>query len=211
MRDDKSNGYEAVAEQFMRARTLSIGPGVVREWSGALPDGCTVFDLGCGSGVPISQTLADEGFPVWGIDASATMIAAFRERFPKAGAECGAVEDSNFFERKFDAIIAWGLLFLLPADVQAHVIGKAARALNTGGRFLFTAPELAHTWTDVMTKRPSVSLGRERYLELLDAEGLELVGERSDEGENHYYLTRKVDGRGTPRGTSRPMTVTSEL
>jgi hypothetical protein len=70
---------------------------------------------------------------------------------------------------------------------------------------------VAHTWTDVMTKRPSVSLGRERYLELLDAEGIELVGERSDEEENHYYLTRKVDGRGTPRGTSRPMTVTSEL
>jgi hypothetical protein len=42
-----------------------------------------------------------------------------------------------------------------------------------------------------MTKRPSVSLGRERYLELLDAAGIELVGERSDEGENHYYLTRK--------------------
>ena len=191
MRDDKSNGYEAVAEEFMRARTLSIGPGVVREWSGSLPGGCTVLDLGCGSGAPISQTLADEGFPVWGVDASATMIAAFRERFREASAECCAVEDSSFFERKFDAIIAWGLLFLLPADVQAHVIGKVARALTTGGRFLFTAPELALTWTDVMTKRQSVSLGRERYLELLHAEGLELVGERSDEGENHYYLTRK--------------------
>ena len=43
-----------------------------------------------------------------------------------------------------------------------------------------------------MTKRTSVSLGRERYLELLDAKGLELVGERSDERENHYYLTRKA-------------------
>ncbi len=191
MRDDRSNGYEAVAEEFMRARTPSIGPGVVREWSESLPGGCTVLDLGCGSGVPISQTLADEGFPVWGVDASATMIAAFRERIPEASAECCAVEDSNFFERKFDAIIAWGLLFLLPADAQAHVIGKVARALNTGGRFLFTAPELALTWTDVMTKRQSVSLGRQRYLEVLHAEGLELVGERSDEGKNHYYLTRK--------------------
>ena len=34
------------------------------------------------------------------------------------------MEDSNFFERKLDAIIAWGLLFLLPADVQAHVTEK---------------------------------------------------------------------------------------
>src|SRR4030095_2778727 len=40
---DKSNGYEAIAEHFSRARTVSIGPRVVRAWAKALPDVATEY------------------------------------------------------------------------------------------------------------------------------------------------------------------------
>lgn len=53
------------------------------------------------------------------------MIAASRERFPDAHVECPAVEDSTFFGRTFDGVVAWGLMFLLPNGVQAVVIGKS--------------------------------------------------------------------------------------
>jgi 2-polyprenyl-3-methyl-5-hydroxy-6-metoxy-1,4-benzoquinol methylase len=52
------------------------------------PQGAIVLDLGCGSGVPISQAIADEGLTVYGVDASPSMIAAFRAWFPEAAAEC---------------------------------------------------------------------------------------------------------------------------
>jgi hypothetical protein len=69
------------------------------------------------------------------------MIAAFRDRFPDAHAECSSVEGSAFFGRSFDGVIAWGLMFLLPADVQTLVMRKVASVLNRGGKFLFTAPQ----------------------------------------------------------------------
>jgi len=186
-----SNGYEQCAENFMRARNPHIGVATVREWGRALPRGSSILDLGCGPGVPISQALRDEGFVVYGVDASPKMIAAFQARFPDAPAECSPVEESKFFNRTFDGMVAWGLLFLLPADTQAIVISKAAKALNPGGRFLFTSPREAITWKDALTGLESRSLGLHAWRQILAANGLVLDGEQTDEGDNHYYLTSK--------------------
>jgi 2-polyprenyl-3-methyl-5-hydroxy-6-metoxy-1,4-benzoquinol methylase len=191
MPQDKSNGYEQLAETFIRTRKRQIGTTTVREWSKTLPPGSSILDLGCGNGVPISEVLLNEGFAIYGVDASPKLIAAFREQFPDAHAECSAVEDSEFFRRTFDGAIAWGLMFLLPADIQAAVIGKIARTLNPGGRFLFTSPQEPVTWFDALTERESISLGVEVYKQILHAEGLTLVGETWDEGDNHYYLVSK--------------------
>ena len=188
---DRSNGYEGIAEAFMRARTPSIGPTVVRRWARSLPAGASVLDIGCGSGIPISEALLEEGFAVYGVDASETLIAKFRERFPGVPVECSPVEDSLFFSRRFDAAVAWGLMFLLSADAQRGLIGKVARALNRDGRLLFTAPRQAGTWTDAMTSCPSCSLGYEAYERELAANDLRLVGSDPDEGDNHYYFALK--------------------
>lgn len=188
---DKSNGYEQLAETFIEARNRSIGIATVREWSTTLPPGSSILDLGCGHGVPLSEVLINNGFAVYGIDASPTLISAFRQQFPKAHAECSAVEDSELFHRTFDAAIAWGLMFLLPAEVQKIVIGKVARALSPGGKFLFTSPREPLTWLDALTKRKSISLGVEEYEKILRANGLTLVEETLDEGDNHYYFVSK--------------------
>jgi 2-polyprenyl-3-methyl-5-hydroxy-6-metoxy-1,4-benzoquinol methylase len=104
---DKSNGYEEVAERFMQARNPRVGASTVREWSHALAPGSSILDVGCGHGVPISQVLTEEGFALYGVDASAKMVESFRKRFPNAHAECSAVEDSEFFARTFDGVVAW--------------------------------------------------------------------------------------------------------
>jgi 2-polyprenyl-3-methyl-5-hydroxy-6-metoxy-1,4-benzoquinol methylase len=192
-RVDRSNGYERMAQAFVCGRQPGdVGAATVREWSRSLERGGAVLDLGCGHGVPISQELVNEGFSVYGIDASPTMIGEFMARFPQAHAECGAVEDSNFFSRTFDGIVAWGLMFLLSPATQALVIRKVAQALTCRGRFLFTSPYQVCTWTDILTGTQSVSLGSARYREILVAEGLELEGETSDEGDNHYYFAAKA-------------------
>jgi SAM-dependent methyltransferase len=188
---DESNGYDEVAASFMSQRNPRIGAATVREWSDTLPRRSSILDLGCGHGVPISRVLIHKGFAVYGVDASPKMIAAFRQRFPSANAQCATAEDSDLFGRAFDGIIAWGLIFLLPAEVQATVIGKIAKALNHGGRFLFTSPEKPITWQDTLTGRPSISLGSAEYQRILHARGLTLDGEQSDEGDNHYYLASK--------------------
>ena len=190
---DPSNGYEAAAERYIMSRNQDIGVATLREWCRTLVPASSVLDLGCGFGVPVSQLLIDEGFDVYGVDASAKMISAFRQRFPYAHAECAAVEDSDFFSRRFDAVVAVGLMFLLPVDVQTVIIRKVAAALNTGGKFLFTSPKECCTWKDLLTARESVSPGADAYYQILGAQGLILDGERVDGGRNHYYLVSKPD------------------
>jgi hypothetical protein len=47
------------------------------------------------------------------------------------------------------------------------------------------------TW-DALTGRASVSLGSDAYARILRVEGLALIGERSDEGDNRYYSVLKA-------------------
>jgi SAM-dependent methyltransferase len=137
------------------------------------------------------MALIEDGYNVYGIDASPTLIAAFRSRFPHAHVTCGAVEGSDFFARTFDGVLAIGLIFLLDADRQRQLIHKVAQVLTAGGRFLFTAPRDACNWTDILTGRPSLSLGAEGYTNALTGAGLAVLDEYLDEGENHYFDARK--------------------
>jgi 2-polyprenyl-3-methyl-5-hydroxy-6-metoxy-1,4-benzoquinol methylase len=152
-----------------------------------LPSGASVLDLGCGSGVPISETLLEEGCVVYGVDASPSLVAAWHRRFPQAQVTCEPVEESGFFGRRFDGIVAVGLLFLLQPDVQRAVIRRVSTALKPDGRFLFTAPAQEVAWMDLMTGRQSMSLGDEAYRRALADADLKVIGEFIDEGGNHYY------------------------
>lgn len=185
---DASNGYESVALEFMRQRERSsIGIETIRMWSRKLPKDSAVLDLGCGSGVPVSKALIESGFEVYGIDASASLVAAFRRRLPHVHVVCEAIEDSRFFGRTFDGVIAVGLMFLLPQDAQRDLIRRVTDALNPNGRFLFTSPSQRCVWQDVLTGQQSRSLGAEEYKAIFSKVGLTLAGEYNDEGGNHYY------------------------
>ena len=195
--DDGSNGYEAVAHLYIAGRGTrpregdAVGAGVVKEWAIGFPPGATVLDLGSGPGEPSTRILKEAGLVPYAIDASPTMVAAFRERFPGVSTECNAVEASDFFNRTFSGVLAWGLLFLLDPAAQAIVIEKVASALEPGGRFLFTAPRQAVKWLDAMTGRRSQSLGAHRYEQILRDAGLTWVADARDKGENYYYFVEK--------------------
>ena len=135
--------------------------------------------------------LIDEGCSVWGIDASPTMVSAFRARFPGVEVECSRIEDSQLFARKFEGVVAWGLLFLLQPEVQPLVIGKISGALAVSGQLIFTAPEQVCEWADVLTGRESTSLGAEAYAQILAEAGMDLIEQSRDEGNNHYFLAQK--------------------
>lgn len=186
MQPDRSNGWDAVAQRFVAERS-SAGAAVVRAWRRALPERASVLDLGCGSGVPISEALLGEGCEVFGVDASPALVAAFRRGFPQARVACEPVEESRFFDRTYDGVVAVGLLFLLAPAVQRAVIRRVSTVLEPKGRFLFTAPSQRATWKDTLTGRESVSLGEEAYRRALDEAGMDVVGEYVDEGGNHYY------------------------
>lgn len=201
---DRSNGYEGVAAEFLagrgRALTRSKGIGVkaVREWARTLPRGAAVIDLGCGPGFPITEVLVIEALNVYAIDASPSFIEAFRRNLPGIPAACEAVEESTFFDRTFDGVLAWGLMFLLPAEEQRRLIQRIADILAPGGRLLFTSEDEPLVWNDAMTGLESRSLGAVEYRSQLTAVGLLVIREYEDEGGNYYFDALKSATDSTP-------------
>ncbi|MGJ5816726.1 class I SAM-dependent methyltransferase [Paludibaculum fermentans] len=190
---DESNGYEKIAADYIARRgskSGGIGARVVADWSQQLPAGGSILDVGCGNGIPISEVLIERGFQVYGVDASQAMVEGFRARFPGVPVQCSSVDDSDFFGRSFDAVVAWGVVFLLAEDAQRRLLAKIGGVLRSGGLLLFTAPRQRCSWSDAMTGERSVSLGDEEYQRVLESAGLVVTGTESDEGENHYYLAR---------------------
>lgn len=188
---DRSNGYERIAAEFLasrgRAAPSGIGAATVQAWARTLPAGSHVLELGCGSGVPMTEVLIQEGLRISALDASPTLVAAFHNRFPEVPVACESVEESAFFHQAFDAVLAWGLWFLLPVAAQHTLVRRMASVVVPGGRLLFTAPAQRVAWLDVMTGLESRSLGAETYREQLLACGFSVLREYDDEGQNHYY------------------------
>ena len=200
---DRSNGYEGVAAEFLarrgRGRSTGIGVNAVRKWARSLPCGAAVIDLGSGPGFPITDVLVAEGLNVFAVDAAPSFVEAFRRNLPNTPVVCEAVQDSTFFDRRFDAVLAWGLIFLLSPEDQRHLIRRIADILVPGGRLLFTSCAGVEplVWNDAMTALESRSLGAEEYHRQLAAVGLSVTGEYEDEGQNHYYDVCK---NGCPLG-----------
>jgi SAM-dependent methyltransferase len=216
---DPSNGYEAVAAEFLagrgRAPSSAIGARAVRDWARTLPSDATVIDLGCGSGLPITKVLVGEGLKVYAIDAAKSFVAAFRRNLPGIPIACESVEDSPFFDRMFDGVIAWGLMFLLLPEAQRRLIKRIGDMLVPGGRLLFTSCAGVEplVWNDAMTGLESRSLGGVEYRTLLSAVGLTVTSEYEDEGENHYFdACKEGPGQAARRAPlpSRPPGPSSE-
>lgn len=190
MSEDASNGYAAVAEEFMAVRSAS-GRDVVGTWAASLPRGGSVVDIGAGHGEPLASALIDAGLTVSAIDASPKMVAAFRRRFPDVEVACEPAEKSRFFGRTFDAALAIGLIFLLPETSQHALLHRISGALKPGGSLLFSAPWQVGTWNDLLTGRSSWSLGIAEYRRILADAGFGVIDEHVDQGGTHYYEARR--------------------
>lgn len=185
---DRSNGWEAAAEGFIADRDRSsVGVAVIAAWCRTLASGAAVLDLGCGPGGRRSKVLHDHGLTVYALDASPSLARAYQQRFPAARVACAPAEDAAYFDRSFAGVLAWGLVFLLPEETQRALLQRVARALEPGGRLLFTAPSQVCAWADLTTGRASSSLGIDAYRDELARAGLALVATHTDDGENHYY------------------------
>ena len=189
---DHSAGWEAVSDQFIAIRS-QVGTALVRGWAkDRLPQSAAILDVGCGSGVPIAQALVADGFSLWGVDASPSLISAYRQNLPGMPAVCEPAQDSSFFNRTFMGVVSVGLIFLLGADDQRKLLTSVARVLEPEGRFLFSAPREVCRWNDTLTGRASMSLGVDAYSAHLTSMGLRLDDCRSDEGGNNYYEAVKL-------------------
>ena len=201
MSSDSASAYETHAEAFLAVRDhSSVGAATVAAWARSLAAGTEILELGCGGGIPVTRTLADAGHSLWAIDASPTLMAKFESRFPNVQIQCANALHCDYFNRRFGAVIAIGLVFLLDSQQQSALFHRIASALEPGGRFLFTAPIETGTWADATTGHECGSLGRDAYENILGAAGFRIIASYEDEGRNHYYEASKTQ---PPRHAAR--------
>ncbi|MCQ8183869.1 class I SAM-dependent methyltransferase [Parvularcula maris] len=189
--EDRSNGWDEAAEEFMHLRS-DAGADVVRRWARSLPKGASVLDVACGHGEPLTRVLLEESLDVFAIDASPRMAAAFEARFPDVPIACEPAEDSSFFGKRYGGILAVGLVFLLGEETQRLVLQRLTGALKPQGRLLFSAPEQACQWNDLQTGRVSRSLGFPAYRDILTAEGMDEASQVRDRNDNAYIEAAKL-------------------
>jgi trans-aconitate methyltransferase len=102
----------------------------VFEWLAARPGDC-ILDLGCGQG-QLTQRIASTGATVVGVDSSAQMVSAARER--GITAEEGRAEALPFAAQSFDAVFSNAALHWIRD--QDAMMSEVRRVLKPGGRFV---------------------------------------------------------------------------
>jgi ubiquinone/menaquinone biosynthesis C-methylase UbiE len=103
---------------------------------------CEVLDVGCGAG-PASVALARRGARVTAIDSVPRMVSLTRRSAEEAGltaqieASVGDVHSLDFPEKKFDAVVAIGVIYWLHSPERA--LSEILRVLKPGGLLVVSA------------------------------------------------------------------------
>lgn len=131
--------YDKIFDWYVSARSQDAGVEVIKKFTQNLQPGSKILELGCGYGFPITNMLHQHGFNLYGIDSSIKMVKRFKEELPGVPVQCSNLLNSTFFNTRFDAVIAYGLISHLPHDQQIKVIEKVSKHLQSDGVFLFNS------------------------------------------------------------------------
>lgn len=119
----------------------------------------TVLDLGCGTGV-LTRTLAEEGYSMIGIDASADMLEIAREAEMEYMAETGSMDGILYLEQDMRQLELFGTVgavvsvcdcinYLLEEKDVVETFLRVNNYLYPGGLFLFDF-NTVHKYRDVI-------------------------------------------------------------
>lgn len=190
--------YDLIADWYASQRIDATGVPEVTALIALLSPSCSVLDVGCGNGLPLTRVLIDHGCKVLGVDSSPKMLERFARNFPGVPTICAPIQDCDLDGLTFDATIMWGVMFHLPIEEQAKAIAKVASGLKPGGVFLFTSgdeqgdPEPFEGEPMNGVRFFYYSFSEDGYRDVLREHGLRLEQSAIDKGANKYYLARKV-------------------
>jgi ubiquinone/menaquinone biosynthesis C-methylase UbiE len=130
------SGWNSIPEPYHRAfgklTTQSVEPLLD---AAGVTAGTKVVDIASGPGY-VAAAAARRGAFVIGIDFSAAMVAAARNRYPSVEFHEGDAEELPLSRDTFDAaVMNFGILHLARPD---QALAETCRVLSPGGRFAFT-------------------------------------------------------------------------
>lgn len=135
---DNSTSYDLICDDWQKFRnSTKINKCIVDFCNLIIPNG-KVLDVGCGTGYPVAQYLAEHNFYVTGIDISEKMIEK-ANRLQLKNANFIHKDILNYLTDKlYDGVIAFDSIWHIAKDKQADVYRKIASLMNCGAYFLFT-------------------------------------------------------------------------
>jgi len=188
--------YDLIADWYATDRDRTVGVNEALAVAATLRSDSRILDLGCGSGVPITEALVKAGHRLVGLDSSIHMLAHFRVNLPGIPVVRADARRCPFANGSFDAAVSWGMIFHLPPCEQATVFERVSRVLRPHATFLFTAAEIAGGdeggITGSMDGVPFHYYAVPSYRTLVADHGFVLVDVHDDPGVSTYFLARKV-------------------
>jgi len=144
-----------VAEHYIDKRT-----GLVKS---LLPMGGLVLDVGCGTG-QLGAAIAAEGFDVFGVDLSASMVAKARER-GLVGTFAGVTSALPFADDSFDLALTVATLHHLETPERvATTVSEMGRVVKRGGFVVLWDHNPANPYWPILMKRVPQDSGDERLV-----------------------------------------------
>ncbi len=108
----------------------------LQEHADILQPGCTVLELGCGSGED-TRELIEMGLNVVALDQSLNQLRRTRRRAPEARlVRCDMRTGLPFADGSFDLVVSSLAIHYFDWTTTRRIVGEVARVLRAGGWFL---------------------------------------------------------------------------
>jgi SAM-dependent methyltransferase len=196
--DDIIGLYERRAREWVADRSRP-GKFFEQEWldrfTAMAPAGSKILDLGCGPGKPMAAYLLGQGFDVFGVDSSPTMIALARDNFPDRQWVVADMRDLALGKR-FAGVMAWDSFFHLNFDDQRRMFAIFRAHAAPDAPLLFTSGPRHGEAIGSLHGEPlyHASLAPDEYRSLLAANNFSVVAERMEDpecGGHSVWLARR--------------------
>ncbi|MBV9545473.1 MAG: methyltransferase domain-containing protein, partial [Chloroflexi bacterium] len=144
-----------VAEHYIDKRTALV--------KSLLPFGGLVLDVGCGTG-QLGAAIASEGFDVFGVDLSSSMVARARER-GLVGTYAGVTTALPFADHSFDLALTVATLHHLETPERvARTVCEMGRVIKPGGFVVLWDHNPSNPYWPILMKRVPQDSGDERLV-----------------------------------------------
>jgi 2-polyprenyl-3-methyl-5-hydroxy-6-metoxy-1,4-benzoquinol methylase len=134
------SGYEQMAEHYLATKDPEdpLALRALEDLASLLPSEAVVLDLGCGAVMPVTRWLADRGFAVTGVDASATQLELAHTYVPDGTFIKADMTEGVFGPESFDAVVAFHSIIHVPRTEHPTLLESIHRWLGPGGALLAT-------------------------------------------------------------------------
>jgi ubiquinone/menaquinone biosynthesis C-methylase UbiE len=133
------DGYESIARFYhLDRRTAKWGQihDEMYEFMNYIPKSGRVLDVGCGAGVPILETLKEEGFKVVGVDISYSMLVLAQWHVPEADLIQADMTHLCLRKETFHGIVSAFTIIHIPREFHETVYKQLYGLLKSGGVIL---------------------------------------------------------------------------